>query len=139
MKLTQPGPVWRSSPVSPRGHQVLERAVPVQSRQSGARQVPTGRWGLAPPLKGRQAGHREESREALHFLPESPDGPLVLLVPGQFLLELLQGGSGTNVVLNLQSQFYPCARKRQNGSPVGSQWQCGSPTGPGRHSRGPGA
>lgn len=69
------------------------------------------RCGLVAPLEVGQARQREEGREALHLLPESPDGTAVLLVPCQLLLELLQGGFGTDVALKLQSQFYPSVNK----------------------------
>lgn len=77
------------------------------------------RCGLVAPLEVGQARQREESREALHLLPEGPDGAAVLPVPCQLLLELLQGGSGTDVALKLQSQFYPCAAETMR--PLGQQ------------------
>lgn len=77
------------------------------------------RCGRVAPLEVGQARQREERREALHLLPESPDGTAVLLVPCQLLLELLQGGSGTDVALKLQSQFYPCATETMR--PLGQQ------------------
>lgn len=71
---------------------------------------------LVAPLRVKQAWQREKRRKALHLLPESSDGAKVLLIPCQFLLELLQGGLDTNVVLNLQSQFYPCVAETNESS-----------------------